>query len=58
MGQEREIIIERDLPSGDYLLFCELSKITTETQYVISIYSSEEVELKEVNKEEYPYQAG
>lgn len=54
MGQEREIIIERDLPSGDYLLFCELSKITTETQYVISIYSSEEVTLKEMDKEIYP----
>ena len=54
MGQEREIIIERDLATGHYLLFCELTKITTETPYVISLYCNEEVELRQVSNESYP----
>ena len=54
MGQEREIIIERDLATGHYLLFCELTKITTETPYVISLYCNEEVQLSQVSNESYP----
>lgn len=54
MGQEREIIIERDLASGHYLLFCELTKITEETPYVVSLYCNEEVELRQVSNESYP----
>ena len=56
MGQEREIFIEhKQITSGGlYLLFCELDKITELTNYVISVYSSEEVEMEEIPN--YSYQ--
>ena len=56
MGQEREIFIEQkqNASGGDYLLFCELDKITEITNYVISVYSSEEVEIEEIPN--YSYQ--
>ena len=54
MGQEREITIERALVPGDYLLFCELSKIQTTTPYVVSIYSSLPVSMSELLTEEHP----
>ena len=56
MGQEREIFIEhKQITSGGlYLLFCELDKITEITNYVISVYSSEEVEMEEIPN--YSYQ--
>ena len=56
MGQEREIFIEQkqNASGGDYLLFCELDKLTEITNYVISVYSSEEVEIEEIPN--YSYQ--
>ena len=55
MGQEREIFIEhKQITSGGlYLLFCELDKITEITNYVISVYSSEEVEMEEIPNDSY-----
>ncbi len=54
MDQKKEIIIEKDLNEGEYLLYCELSNIDNETSYVISIYSDEEVELKKENNDLFP----
>lgn len=50
MGQEREIFIEQkqNTSGGEYLLFCELDKITEMVNYVVSVYSSEEVEVEEI----------
>ena len=50
MGQEREIFIEQkqNTSGGEYLLFSELDKITEITNYVISVYSSEEIEIEEI----------
>ena len=50
MGQEREIFIEQkqNTSGGEYLLFCELDKISDIANYVISVYSSEEVEIEEI----------
>ena len=55
MGQEREIFIEQkqNTSGGDYLLFCELDKINEITDYVISVYSSEEVEIEEIPKQSF-----
>ena len=54
MDQKKEIIIEKDLHEGEYLLYCELSNIENETSYVISIYSEEEVELKREENDKFP----
>ena len=54
MDQKKEIIIEKDLHEGEYLLYCELSNIENETSYVISIYSDEEVELKREENDKFP----
>ena len=54
MDQKKEIIIEKDLHEGEYLLYCELSNIENETSYVISIYSDEEVELTKEENEKFP----
>ena len=51
MDQKKELIIEKDLNEGEYLLYCELSNIENETSYVISIYSDEEIELKKENND-------
>ena len=56
MGQEREIFIEQkqNFSGGEFLLFSELDKITEITDYVISVYSSEEIEIQEIPN--YSYQ--
>ena len=56
MGQEREIFIEQkqNFSGGEFLLFSELDKITEITNYVISVYSSEEVEIQEIPNYTYP----
>ena len=54
MDQKKEIIIEKDLHEGEYLLYCELSNIENETSYVISIYSDEEVELTKEENDKFP----
>ena len=56
MGQQREIFIEQkqNASGGEYLLFCEMDKITEMTNYVISVYSSEEVEVEQIPN--YSYQ--
>jgi hypothetical protein len=55
MGLEREIILEKKIYSpGNYLIFCELTKINKETPYVISVYSSEEINLIQEKNENFP----
>ena len=56
MGQEREIFIEQkqNTSGGEYLLFSEMDKLSEITNYVISVYSSEEIELEEIPN--YSYQ--
>ena len=54
IGQEREICLEKELIPGEYLIFCELSKIKENTPYVISCYSNEKVELIEIESKLYP----
>ncbi len=54
IGQEREICLEKELLPGEYLIFCELSKIKENTPYVISCYSNEKVELIEIDSKLYP----
>ena len=56
MGQEREIFIEQkqNTSGGEYLLFSEMDKLSEITNFVISVYSSEEIELEEIPN--YSYQ--
>ena len=55
MGQEREILIEQkqNTSGGEYLLFSEMDKIPEITNYVISVYSSEEIEIEEIPNNSY-----
>ena len=48
MGQEREIVLEHQMQfkGEEYLLFCQLDKISQKIQYVISVYSSQNTELE------------
>ena len=39
---------KQNTSGGDFLLFCELDKIKEMTDYVISVYSSEEVDIEEI----------
>ena len=56
MGQEREIFLEQkqNTSGGEYLLFSEMDKLSEITNYVISVYSSEEIEIEEIPN--YSYQ--
>ena len=55
MGLEREIILEKKIfQPGEYLIFCELTKISKETPYVISVYSSDEIDLVQEKNESFP----
>ena len=54
MEQSRELILDKYLTEGEYLLYCELSDINTETSYVISIYSNERIEINKEENELYP----
>ena len=55
MGQEREIVIEQreNISGGEYLLYCELDNVDNMVNYVVSVYSSEEINIKELEKDWY-----
>ena len=61
MGQEREIFIEFDenMIGGEYLIYCELDEKNHEKKnefinYIISVYSSEEINIEQIDN--YSYQ--
>ena len=54
MCQSRELILEKYLSEGEYLLYCELSNIIKETPYVISIYSNERIKINQEENSLYP----
>ena len=56
MGQEREIVLEHQMQykGEEYLLFCQLDKINKKTEFVISVYSSNNTELEILPVEDYP----
>jgi len=56
MGQEREIVLEHQMQfkGEEYLLFCQLDKISQKIQYVISVYSSQNTELEIIPFEQFP----
>ena len=55
MGQEKEIFIEQNenLSGGEYLLYCELDKNNNNINYIVSVYSSEEVDIEEIDNKSY-----
>ena len=56
MGQEREIILEQkdNIQGGEYLLYCEIdNKNNNVINYVVSVYSSEEIDLEEIDNNSY-----
>ena len=55
MGQEREIFIEQkdSISGGEYLLYCELDKTVEVINYVVSVYSSEEINIEEIDNNSY-----
>ena len=56
MGQEREIFLEQkdNIQGGEYLLYCEIdNKINSLINYVVSVYSSEEIDLEEIDNNSY-----
>ena len=56
MGQEREIVLEHQLKykGEEYLLFCQLDKISKKSDFVISVYSSHMTELEVIPLEDFP----
>ena len=56
MGQEREIVLEYQMQykGEEYLLFCQLDKINKKTEFVISVYSSNNTELEILPVENFP----
>ena len=56
MGQEREIVLEHQMQykGEEFLLFCQLDKINKKIQYVISVYSSLNIELEILPLEQFP----
>ena len=55
MGQEREIFIEQkdNIQGGEYLLYCEIDKNNDIINYAVSVYSSEEIDLEEIDNNSY-----
>ena len=55
MGQEREIFLEQkeSVSGGEYLLYCEIDKSDDFANYIVSVYSSEEVNLEEIDNKSY-----
>ena len=56
MGQEREIVLEHQMQykGEEFLLFCQLDKISKKIQYVISVYSSLSTELEILPLDQFP----
>ena len=54
MEQSSELILDKHLSEGEYLLYCELSNIKNEITYVVSIYSNERIEMNQEENELYP----
>lgn len=57
MGQEREIFEDKIFMPGEYLLFTEIdtvNEMVADIPYVVSAYSSEKVELSEIDIATYP----
>ena len=55
MGQEREIFIElnENFNKGEYLLYCELDNIDDVVNYVVSVYSFEDINIEEIDNNSY-----
>ena len=55
MGQEKEIFIEQNenLSGGEYLLYCELDKNNNQVNYIVSVYSSEDIDIEEIDNKSY-----
>jgi hypothetical protein len=57
MGQEREIFIEliENFKRAEYLLYCELDNIDDNVNYIVSVYSFEDINIEEIDNNSYKY---
>ena len=54
MGQERDIFEENTFEPGDYLVYTELNKNIIESSTVLSTYSEKQIEMEELNINNFP----